>query len=56
MSTTVSGLLLMAFGAFFIGGAWSFRQQKLPFIVQLIMALVGVAIAVYGGYILIAYN
>lgn len=56
MSTTVSGLLLMAFGAFFIGGAWSFRQQKLPLVVQLIMAVVGLAIAAYGGYILITYN
>lgn len=56
MSTTLSGLLLMAFGAFFIGGAWSFRQQKLPLLIQIVMAVVGVAIAAYGGYILMAYN
>lgn len=56
MSTSLSGLLLMAFGAFFIGGAWSFRSQKLPLIVQLIMAIVGIALAVYGGFILFTYN
>lgn len=56
MSPTVSALLLMAFGSFFVGGAWSFRQQKLPLIVQIIMAIVGVAIFAYGCFTLFNYN
>ncbi|GGH63702.1 hypothetical protein [Rothia aerolata] len=56
MTPTVSGLLLMVFGAFFVGGAWSFRQQKLPLAVQIIMALVGLAIFGYGAYVMFAYN
>ncbi|MDO4252868.1 MAG: hypothetical protein Q4C74_06505 [Rothia sp. (in: high G+C Gram-positive bacteria)] len=56
MSPIISGLLLMAFGAFFIGGAWSFRQQKLPLLVQLILAIVGLGIFSYGAYIVFTYN
>ncbi|MDO4916852.1 MAG: hypothetical protein Q3974_04465 [Rothia sp. (in: high G+C Gram-positive bacteria)] len=55
MSTTVSGLLLMAFGAFFVGGAWSFHRQKLPLLVQLIMAVVGLGLFAYGAFILFHY-
>lgn len=55
MSSTVSGLMIMVFGAFFIGGAISFRQQKLPLLVQAILAIVGVALLGYGGYILLTY-
>ncbi|MCP3425255.1 hypothetical protein NBM05_04235 [Rothia sp. AR01] len=51
MSPLVSGLLLMAVGAFFAGGAISFRRQRLPVVVQVILWVIAVALFVYGGYV-----
>ncbi|MFW0155618.1 hypothetical protein ACN08X_06200 [Rothia sp. P6271] len=56
MSPFLSGSLLMLVGAFCLGGAISFRQQKLPLIVQLAMLCVALLFMGYGGYVLFAYN
>ncbi|SQC37292.1 1-(5-phosphoribosyl)-5-[(5-phosphoribosylamino)methylideneamino] imidazole-4-carboxamide isomerase [Rothia kristinae] len=37
MSPLTSGLLLMIFGAFLVGGGISFRRQKLPLIAQVVL-------------------
>ncbi|MEX3611132.1 hypothetical protein VVR12_08800 [Rothia sp. LK2588] len=55
MDPTTSGVLLMIVGAFLFGGAISFRQQKLPVLVQALMALVAIAFFGYGFYVVFAY-
>lgn len=56
MDPMYSGLLLMAFGAFFVGGAISFRQQKLPVAVQVILWILGLGVFGYGVFILFNYT
>lgn len=55
MDPTVSALILMVFGFFLIGGAYSFRKQKLPLVASIILALAGVGFLGYGGYVLFTY-
>ncbi|MBM7051273.1 MULTISPECIES: hypothetical protein [unclassified Rothia (in: high G+C Gram-positive bacteria)] len=55
MSPTVSALVLMVFGFFLLGGAFSFYQQKLPIVATAVVALLGLVVLVYGGYVLFNY-
>lgn len=56
MSASTSGLLLMTVGMMFIGGAYSFYKQKITWIAQLILLLVGLGFAGYGLYIVLNYG
>lgn len=56
MSATTSGLLLMTVGMMFIGGAYSFYKQKITWVAQLVLLLVGLAFAGYGLYIVMNYS
>lgn len=55
MDPTVSGLILMTFGAFLVGGGYSFRKQGLPLIAQIVLLILGLVAFAYGGYVLFAY-
>lgn len=56
MSAATSGLLLMTVGMMFIGGAYSFNRQKITWVAQLILLLVGLAFAGYGLYVVVNYS
>ena len=56
MSPTASALLLMTVGMMFIGGAYSFYRQKITWIAQLLLLLLGLAFSGYGLYVLINYS
>lgn len=51
MRPLTSGLLLMIFGAFLVGGGISFRRQKLPLIAQVVLWILGAAFFAYGLYV-----
>lgn len=51
MSPITSGLLLMTIGAFLIGGAISFKRQKISVIAQIILWVVALAFFAYGFYV-----
>lgn len=45
-----SSMLTMVLGAFFVGGAISFKQQKKPLWTVLLLAVIAVALVGYGAY------
>lgn len=45
-----ASMLVVALGAFFAGGAFSFKQQSKPMWSVLLLAAIAVALMVYGGY------
>ncbi|WP_237189479.1 hypothetical protein [Rothia nasimurium] len=56
MSATTSGLLLMTVGMMFVGGAYSFYKQKITWVAQAVLLLVGLAFAGYGLYVVMNYS
>lgn len=55
MEPTYSGLILMLAGGMCLGGSYSFRQQKLPLVAQIVMLIIAVVLLVYGGFIIAKY-
>lgn len=45
----------MLAGGMLAGGAYSFRQQKLPLIAQIIMLILAIALVGYGMFIVANY-
>ncbi|MBD2765362.1 hypothetical protein IEE91_09225 [Kocuria sp. cx-455] len=45
-----SSMLTMVLGAFFVGGAISFQQQKKPLWSVLLLAIIALALVGYGAY------
>ena len=55
MDPTYSGLILMLAGGMCAGGVYSFHQQKLPLVAQIVLGLIALALIAYGFFVIAKY-
>lgn len=55
MDPMYSGLILMLAGGMCLGGVYSFRQQKLPLVAQLVLLVLALALLAYGMFVVFKY-